>query len=311
MTKNWPICLLASLFLAGCVSSKIQQGGTPGAAQQAASIYLAPYHNATPNPTAGRALTDITATSLMAHGLPLVQSESANAQAAQLVEEGKPHDMLQVAKSVNASHALLCSVHEYRFKSDLDGAPTVGITMRLVDTLSGNTVWQGTGSRAGSYYGSLSKTAQNTIDEMVREMSGQNRRRSQRQHQDDVAYRPVRSQQFSPVYRGSATTIAPTPQAAVAAPPVDYTQSSVTYTPPPVTTTTVNTWEQAPLLAEPVPAEPEFEQIRRRAPKTPPIVAFPTNAPVIPTTPAAPQRGRYDPIYIPAQPQPVWTTRPN
>lgn len=285
MTKFWPICLLATFLLAGCVSSDIQQGGAPGIGRQASSIFLAPFHNATPNPTAGRAVTDITATSLMAHGMPLVQSEAANAQAAQLIEEGKPHNMLQVAKTVNASHTLLGSVHEYRFKSDLDGAPTVGITMRLVDTLSGDTVWQATGSRSGSYYGSLSKTTQNTIDRLVREMSGQRKRRFRTERRTAV--------------------VPPTAPA-----PVGYGPSEGAYASPTVTTTTVDTWEQSTVLETQIPAEPEFEQIRRRIPKpTAPVVS-----PVLTSTnwgQSAPVPGHRHPITPPSQPQPVWTTRSN
>ena len=172
MLRNWPLFLLA-VALTGCVSRKIQQGGTPGVATSATGIYVAPFHNATPSPSAGRALTEITATSLLSRGLPVVQSEAANNRAYRSIEDEGQANMLDIARSVSASHALMGTVHEYRFKSDLDGAPTVGVTMRLVEVVSGLTVWQATGSRSGNYYGSLSQTAQTTIDQMVAEMSGQ------------------------------------------------------------------------------------------------------------------------------------------
>jgi polysaccharide biosynthesis protein PelC len=179
MLKFWPIMMM-TVVLSGCVSRKIQQGGTPGAVNSAAGIYVAPFHNATPSPSAGRALTEIATTTLLAHGLPVIQSEAANARAYGLIEESGHGDMLAIAASLRASHALLGTVHEYRFKSDLDGAPTVGVTLRLVEVGSGMTVWQGTGSQSGSYYGSLSQTAQGTVDKLAVEMTGKPTRRFSR-----------------------------------------------------------------------------------------------------------------------------------
>ena len=37
-------------------------------------VFLAPIHNATPDETAGRALTELAATTLLAHGVPLAQT---------------------------------------------------------------------------------------------------------------------------------------------------------------------------------------------------------------------------------------------
>jgi TolB-like protein len=162
---------LATLTLAGCVSRDVRQSGIPGVVNSAAGIYVAPFHNATSNPSAGRAMTDLTATTLAARGLPLIQSEQAINQGYELLESGRPVDFLQIARSVGATHAVAGSVHEYRFKSDLDGAPTVGLTMRLVEVATGQTVWQGSSSRSSGYYSSLSGTAQSAIDSLVEGMS--------------------------------------------------------------------------------------------------------------------------------------------
>lgn len=117
-------------------------------------------------------MTDLTATTLAAQGLPLIQSESAIARGYQMLEAGQDVNFLQLAREVGATHAIIGTVHEYRFKSDLDGAPTVGLSLRLVDAGSGQTVWQGSSSRSSGYYSSLTGTAQGAIDQLVGEMSG-------------------------------------------------------------------------------------------------------------------------------------------
>ena len=185
MYTRWPVILVAAL-LTGCVSSRVQQGGTPGAARAANGIYLAPFVNATANPEAGSAVTEIATTSMMAHGLPVIQSESLRSRADELIGAGQQHQMMDVALASGASHALFGTVHEYRFKSDLDGAPTVGMTTRLVDIASGATVWQGTTSKSGYYYGSLSKTTQTAVNNLVEQMAGNGRIKASRRKKSNV-----------------------------------------------------------------------------------------------------------------------------
>ena len=177
MTKQLAF-FMATLTLAGCVSRDVRQGGVPGAVNTAAAIYVAPFYNATGNPAAGRAMTDLTATTLASHGLPLVQSEAAINQGYEMLEAGRDIDFLQIARSVAATHAIVGTVHEYRFKSDLDGAPTVGLTLRLVEVDTGQTVWQGSSSRSSGYYSSLSGTAQGAIDQLVSRMTGSRKTRT-------------------------------------------------------------------------------------------------------------------------------------
>jgi TolB-like protein len=173
MHKNWQIfvCALA-LAVSGCVSSRVQQGGMPGAVHSATAIYVAPFHNATGNSAAGDAVSELVTTSLLSQNLPVVQSEATLQRGRELVNGAEgTRDILGLARAAYASHAVVGTVHEYRFNSDLDGAPTAGLTMRLVDVASGETLWQGSSSAASGYYGSLSRTAQTAVNKLVRKMT--------------------------------------------------------------------------------------------------------------------------------------------
>lgn len=139
-------------------------------------VFLAPVYNATPDETAGRAVTELAATTLLSHGVPLAQTEDALNRSRALAEEGKAAQIVELARSLQCTHVLLGTVTEYRYKSDLDGSPIVSVTMRLVDTMDGSTVWQGTSTKMTQYFGSLSRTAQDAVENLVQQMSGTGKR---------------------------------------------------------------------------------------------------------------------------------------
>jgi polysaccharide biosynthesis protein PelC len=179
MRRNRAVLLLAPLLavaLAGCASSEVRQGGGRVALGGVGRVFLAPVHNATPDETAGRAVTELAATTLLAYGVPLAQTEDALHRSRALAEEGKAAQIVELARSLQCTHVLFGTVTEYRYKSDLDGSPIVSVTMRLADTADGATVWQGTSTKMTQYFGSLSRTAQEAVDNLVQQMTGTARR---------------------------------------------------------------------------------------------------------------------------------------
>lgn len=179
MRRNWAVFLLVPLLtgvFAGCASSEVRQGGGRMALGGVGRVFLAPVHNATPDETAGRAVTELAATTLLAHGVPLAQTEDALHRSRALAEEGKAAQIIELARSLQCTHILFGTVTEYRYKSDLDGSPIVSVTMRLADAADGSTVWQGTSTKMTQYFGSLSRTAQEAVENLVQQMTGTARR---------------------------------------------------------------------------------------------------------------------------------------
>ncbi|NBV22020.1 MAG: hypothetical protein EBS05_08885 [Proteobacteria bacterium] len=163
---------LLACLLAGCASSEVRQGGSRTPLGGVGRVFLAPIYNATPDETAGRAVTELAATTLLAHGVPLAQTEDGLNRSRALIEEGKAAQIVELARSLECTHVLLGTVTEYRYKSDLDGSPIVSVTMRLVDATDGTTVWQGTSTKMTQYFGSLSRTAQAAVDNLIQQMAG-------------------------------------------------------------------------------------------------------------------------------------------
>ena len=163
---------LSVVLWVGCASSEVRQGGSRAPLGGVGRVFLAPIHNATPDETAGRAVTELAATTLLAHGVPLAQTEDGLNRSRALIEEGKAAQIPELARSLECTHVLFGTVTEYRYKSDLDGSPIVSITMRLVDVADGATVWQGTSTKMTQYFGSLSRTAQDAMESLIQQMSG-------------------------------------------------------------------------------------------------------------------------------------------
>jgi hypothetical protein len=176
MRQSWLKLLgvvLVGAGLAGCASSsEVRHGGARSSLGGVSRVLLAPLHNATPDETAGRAVTELTATALLSHGIPLAQTEDSLLRGRALVEEGKESQLIDLARSLQCTHVLFGTVTEYRYKSDLDGSPIVSVTMRMVDAGDGATLWQGTSTKMTQYFGSLSRTAQLAVDNLIQQMSG-------------------------------------------------------------------------------------------------------------------------------------------
>ncbi len=170
MTPMLRLVVLACLlgFTAGC-STVVTHGGSTGTIR-VERLLLPPFVNATNDEHAGRALTEITGSTLVEAGLPLFQTEETLIRSAADKAQGADGRYAELARSTGASHLLVGTVHEYRYKTDLDGDPAVGITLRLIDAATGQTLWQGSGGNVGYAFASVTSAAQKSVRALVRDL---------------------------------------------------------------------------------------------------------------------------------------------
>lgn len=157
------------LLASGC-ASVVYHGGSGGANIPVARVLLPPFVNATDDDHASRALTEMTGSALVEAGIPLFQTEETVLKSAADQAHGPDGRYAELARSVGASHLVIGTVHEYRYKTDLDGDPAVGITLRLVDAATGQTLWQGTSANVGYAFASLSSAGQKAVRKLVHQM---------------------------------------------------------------------------------------------------------------------------------------------
>lgn len=163
------IALGLTALLAACSTVKYS-GGTAGGSIAVQRLLLPPFVNATDDQHASRALTEMTGSALVEAGIPLYQTEETVLKSSADKAQGPDGRYAELARSVGATHLLIGTVHEYRYKTDLDGDPAVGVTLRLVDAATGETVWQGTSGNVGYAFASVTSAAEKSVRALVRDL---------------------------------------------------------------------------------------------------------------------------------------------
>jgi hypothetical protein len=145
----------------------VRERGQPPVNAGKFTLVMPLFVNATDNEHAGQALTQLTGSTLLEFGIPLLQTEEILNKTADDTAPKPDVRNQQIAQENKATYLLMGTVHEYRYKSDLSANPAVGITLRLVNVADGRTLWQGSSSKVGHVYASLTSTAQKAVRELV------------------------------------------------------------------------------------------------------------------------------------------------
>ena len=153
---------------AGC-ATVVTRGGSTGTLR-VERLLLPPFVNATDDEHASRALTEMAGSMLIEAGLPLFQTEETLLRSAADKANGPDGRYAELARTVGASHLLIGTVHEYRYKTDLDGDPAVGLTLRLIDAATGQTLWQGSSGNVGYAFASVTSAAQKALRSLLRDL---------------------------------------------------------------------------------------------------------------------------------------------
>ncbi len=155
------------ILLSGCATAPVQDGGNLHLNRGPFTLLLPPYLNATDNEHAAEALTQLTGSTLLEKGIPLFQTEEILSKTADDTASKQETRNREIARENKVTYLLAGTVHEYRYKSDLNANPAVGITLRLVNVEDGRTLWQGSSAKVGRFHASLTSTAQKAVRELV------------------------------------------------------------------------------------------------------------------------------------------------
>jgi hypothetical protein len=75
---------------------------------------------------------------------------------------------MQNAAQGDARYGITGAVHEWRYKTGLDGEPAVGLTLQVVDLPSGHVVWTASGAKTGWGYSNVSGTAEKLVAQLLK-----------------------------------------------------------------------------------------------------------------------------------------------
>lgn len=170
MKKHFPALTLLFVvwLLSACTAVRYQGPQAAYPSTQTMRILLIPFDNATNSEAAAVALTEMTASALSRQGANYTRSREVSPPHG---DEASPRPTwFEYAAGQGYTHLLRGTVTEYHYKTDLDGDPAVGLSMRLEQVSSGKTVWQASTSATGYGFASLSSAAQRAADKLVRKL---------------------------------------------------------------------------------------------------------------------------------------------
>jgi TolB-like protein len=164
--------LLCSLLIAllGACTTAVQSTAESSVLDARAKWALLPIVNNTETPQAALAAESLLDHLLRGRGVRDLSVYPASLSRDSLFEpiERKVAEEAQVwAKGQGARYGLTGSVQEWRYKVGVDGEPVVGITLKVLDLNSGETLWSVTGARSGWSRDSLSGLAQTLLAQLL------------------------------------------------------------------------------------------------------------------------------------------------
>lgn len=157
----------AALALGGC-GTHVRSAQEVRLERDATWLVL-PLVNRTSTPQAGLRAQAITEAVLARHGAARVESFVDDNGDGLLFEAASPESRQAMRDWVAAQqgrYVVSGVVHEWRYKTGVDGEPAVGVMLEIRDP-SGRLLYTGTAARAGWARQSLSETGQRVIDKLI------------------------------------------------------------------------------------------------------------------------------------------------
>ncbi len=159
--------LILAWLLAACSIHDIPTGKTFAAGQRWA---LLPMLNYSQEPMAGERAEAMLDTLLRMRGIERLvrypDNDTSDAMP-ELNERKRLDAAILWARSQGFRYGIGGVISEWRYKSGLDGEPAVGISLQVVDVLTGQVVWSSSAARSGWGRESLSGNAQKVMRELV------------------------------------------------------------------------------------------------------------------------------------------------
>ncbi|MFG6138992.1 MULTISPECIES: hypothetical protein [Halomonas] len=133
---------------------------------------LLPIANHSETPLAGRRAESGLTTLLHQHGVASL-TQAPHPPPSGLLDLTGGHDLqeaLNWAQQQGIRYGVTGSVDEWQYKTGLDGEPAVGLSLRVVDVNSGETLWSASGARSGWGFSTTSGVGQELMADLVDEL---------------------------------------------------------------------------------------------------------------------------------------------
>ncbi len=134
------------------------------------SWVMLPFINHGDTPDAGERAADITEALFRSLYNARITSHQPSTDEQQIPEFNQQKALDSAIKNLQSQgfrYGLTGSVQEWRYKAGLDAEPAVGITLNVIDMVTGNVIWTASGARTGWGRESLSGVGHKLIEDLL------------------------------------------------------------------------------------------------------------------------------------------------
>ena len=165
------LSLISILLSLGACQSITSTGKTR--VEGAAGWALLPLDNLSTTPLAGEMASTLLETRLRARGVRQMDKypQPETNSLAELLDDGaQARQAAAWARTSGYRYAVTGTVNEWHYKTGPDKEPAVGLSLKIIDLLNDQVVWQGSGARTGWGYSNLSRVGDKVVKELVSEL---------------------------------------------------------------------------------------------------------------------------------------------
>ncbi len=154
----------------GCTSTSSNHSGRIPASNAPLSLLILPFSNLTTTPDAGKSVTTILTSALIAkNSLQVIPAGSIPFEISSGVSAiNVPPGLRDKLRSMGVDMLLSGSVIEYGYRSELESEPVVGVTWMMTDLVSGKVLWSVRTSGVGSCFLGCSQTLTSLSGTLIR-----------------------------------------------------------------------------------------------------------------------------------------------
>jgi len=165
---KWIVLTMLVGLLGACTVHQVQESQP---LDKDATWLILPVVNMAEVPMAGENIEAMLDSALRIRGVADLQRQAGlphTGGGLMLDDRQRYEQALEQASQSNARYGVTGAVHEWRYKTGLDGEPAVGLTLQVVDLPSGQVLWTASGAKTGWGYSNVSGTAEKLVMQLLK-----------------------------------------------------------------------------------------------------------------------------------------------
>jgi TolB-like protein len=143
-------CLLLAVTAAGCNTASRTWRAEGLSADGMGTVAIIPFENLAGYPNAGHVMADLLEAELLARGAPDLMP-GTEVREALAEHEGTVLSPEALGRVLGVDAVIVGRVTEYKYKVSLGEEPAVGVSVRLIDTATGEVLWSAARSQLGRF----------------------------------------------------------------------------------------------------------------------------------------------------------------